>query len=734
MSALRVTKTLKVDLFSLIIIAVTIFSTLLKIPFIRQFFCFIFLTFIPGFLILHALSLNRLTLVEKFVLSVGLSISFLMLAGLLFSFLYPLLGFNAPLSTTPLLISLTICNLALIIIVHVKNPTTLCNVLFNFFELSVKEKVFLVPPCLFLLMSIFGMHTMNTMNNNVMLLAMLFLMPSYVILIVLMNEYVSRRIYPPMLFLMSLSLILMLGLRSNHIIGSDVHTEYYIFQQIFELKRYIMFMNSPLDACLSISILPTIYQSLLDVHPEYIFKILYPLLFSISPLICYIITEKYIGEFYGFLTAFFFMAQHTFLWTAYYTRSAIATLFFALTIMVFFSDSMGTFAKRFLSIFFAFSCILSHYSTSYVFFFALLFTWIGTFFIKNYLSHTKRALSAYARTIQLQQKATCFNFTFVLLFFIFLFFWYGQITGEAFTIGINYIFIVLRNLNDFFILETRGGGVASVFGAGSFHESAAHKIDVVLTYFIIIFITVGLLFTLIKRHHIVAYTQEKENTRARNSLFLIRRLPIEFFIFALVSYTILAISIILPHVSDVVGYGIDRLWLQAIVVLSPFFTIGGVVVDRLWKERKRPFAIILTVLILHFMCTSGVMYQIFGYPKEIALNSKGWQYDVLYVHEHEVYAAKWLSSVVSEGANIYTDALGIVRLLSQGMIRKPFYLGELIEKHKYVGRGYIYLSYYASIEGKLMDLQYRTYNVRDYYYEFGVKNKIYDNGGSEIWK
>jgi len=46
-------------------------SIVLDIPVLRQVFSFIFLTFVPGFIILNIFKLNNLGLTEKTILSVG---------------------------------------------------------------------------------------------------------------------------------------------------------------------------------------------------------------------------------------------------------------------------------------------------------------------------------------------------------------------------------------------------------------------------------------------------------------------------------------------------------------------------------------------------------------------------------------------------------------------------------------------------------------------------------------
>jgi len=82
-------------------------SVLLDIPVFRQILGFILLAFVPGMLFLCILKPDKLDMADKFVLSVGLSISFIMGVGILINTLYPRFGYETPLSLISLLISFT---------------------------------------------------------------------------------------------------------------------------------------------------------------------------------------------------------------------------------------------------------------------------------------------------------------------------------------------------------------------------------------------------------------------------------------------------------------------------------------------------------------------------------------------------------------------------------------------------------------------------------------------------
>ena len=693
--------------FMISILLLADLAILLNMPFLRQILGFLFLTLLPGVLILQILKLNKIDFLEKFILAWGLGISFLLFFGLLINNSVLALGYETPLATIPLLISFNFVFIVLAIMRYKinKNPVfSLPNL-----ELSPSERAFLIVPVIFPALSIFGMHVMNTTDNNIILMFLLFLIPTYVAFVCFSNQKFPKRLYPVVIFLISISLLLLMALRSNHVIGSDTHTEYYLFQTTLDNLHWRVFvMGNALDACLSISLLPAIYQSILNIPSEFLFKILYPLLYSISPLIIYVLSKKYIKESYAFLASCFFMSQFYFLYTTGNSRTCIAVLFFALAMMILFSDKIDPLQKRILFIVFMASCMVSHYSTTYIFFFILLGTFMGIEILSKKYT-VKKVVSL----------------TIALLFFALIFFWYSQITETAFNAGVGFIESTLSNLNRFFIEESRGGDTRALFGEGIMQKGIPHMIEFVLTWLTFAFIGIGII-TLIRKYKMMSFSE----LNFKKPDFLKDKFEVTYFVIALVCSGLLVVMVALPFVSK--GYGMDRLYAVAITILSVFFVIGGMMVSGHLKVRA--YLIILLILIPYFLCVTGVMYNIFGVPRAIILNSEEEQYDLMYIHDQESYGAKWLKSNTDEKAKIYGDHFGTARLKSQGMIRNSVYAKRLIEEGVAIKRGYIYLRYTGVVDGKLLDWNNEWHNITEYEGKFGDNCKVYANGGSEVWK
>ena len=124
------------------------------------------------------------------------------------------------------------------------------------------------------------------------------------------------------------------------------------------------------------------------------------------------------------------------------------------------------------------------------------------------------------------------------------------------------------------------------------------------------------------------------------------------------------------------------------------------------------------------------MYNIFDVPRSIVLNSEGEQYDKMYIHDQESYGVKWLENNADQGNDVYVGGSnsGLI-FISQARILSDI---RRIE-HKKID-GYIYLGYYNVIDNKLITSGSVVHNMTEYSDIFVEKSRIYDNGGSEMWK
>lgn len=705
---------------------------LLDIPFLRQIVGFIFITFLPGLLIIQILKLNEIQYTEKIVLCIGLSISFLIFFGLLINNLSGSLGYKTPLATIPLLIALNIAFIVFAVIGYNVNKNSAFSL--PSLNLTTSEKAFLIVPILFPALSIFGMHNMKTADDNIIVMFLLVLIPIYIVFVCFLNHKFPKRIYPAVIFLISLSLLLLISLRSNHIIiGSDTGREFYFFQATLNNLQWTVLGRSSLNACLSITLLPAIYTSILNMNSEFLYKILYPLIYSISPLVIYVLSKKYIGEFYAFLAACFFMFQVNFLWTASNARTNIAVLFFGLAMMTLFSDKIDPLKKRILFIVFMMSCLVSHYATTYIFFFILLGAFVGTAVLpKKY--NTKNLVS----------------FTIILLFFGLIFFWYSQVTVVSFDSGVVFFKTTLTNLNQFFIEESRGVSARTILGEGIMQKGIPYILEFVFTWLTFVFIGIGII-TMIIRYKEMLFPELKN----KKPDFLKEKFEVEYFAIAVACSGLLVIMVALPYIA--VGYAMDRLYAVAITILSVFFVIGGISLSKLFllvKEQvlrkqksvnkrsnlqrnkgansSQAYLIILLVLVPYFFSITGVTYQMCNVPHSIILDSCAETYNIkAIISDPDSYASMWIANRVDQNEKIFTtnygyDVLPSQAQISPGRIERKIILIYGIQKRC---KGYLYLRY-RTVLARELSVQCPECKVEDMLIK---KNKIYDSDNNEVW-
>jgi len=113
------------------------------------------------------------------------------------------LGYTKLLLTFPLLVSFNLTTLVLAVVAYRGNK----DITFSppHPGLSTQEKLLLIIPVLFPLLSIVGMRLMNTAGNNILLMFLLFLIPAYLIFIAIYQSKIPERLYPGFIYLISVS-------------------------------------------------------------------------------------------------------------------------------------------------------------------------------------------------------------------------------------------------------------------------------------------------------------------------------------------------------------------------------------------------------------------------------------------------------------------------------------------------------------------------------------------------
>ena len=160
-------------------------------PIIRPLIGFIYLSFIPGYLLLRILRLHKLSGIESFLYALGLSLFMDMFVGFLMNIFYPILGItDKPIAEIPIVITMAGVVFLLCIIAYLRDKN------YNNPD-YIDLKDILNPQVLFLslipFIAIFGIYLVNYHNNNILLIIMIVVI-ALVALIIEFTDWIGKNI------------------------------------------------------------------------------------------------------------------------------------------------------------------------------------------------------------------------------------------------------------------------------------------------------------------------------------------------------------------------------------------------------------------------------------------------------------------------------------------------------------------------------------------------------------
>ena len=208
----------------------------LTVPFVTQLVGFIYLTFIPGVIILRLFRLRKMGLLKTLLFSSALSVVFLMIMGLITNEAYPLFGISAPLSLASLLVTVSLLMIVLGFIAYVRDRKIPSQ------EIDKQSKTSIsFIPLLFLillpLLSILGTQIVNKYDNNIVLILMLCLVGTVPVLVIF-TKLIPEKYHSLAVASVALCLVYHISLISNYLIGWDLNTEYQLANQVLLNSRW----------------------------------------------------------------------------------------------------------------------------------------------------------------------------------------------------------------------------------------------------------------------------------------------------------------------------------------------------------------------------------------------------------------------------------------------------------------------------------------------------------------
>ena len=746
---------------------------------------FLFLIIVPGGLTVLALRLRGLDFWGYAGLIAGFSLLELMIMGLLGNTILPFFGINQPLEKIFLLWELFFIVVTLLIVNWARWETV--TVSFKKFILfdNLRDAFLAFFPVVFVLLSIFGAIRLNNEGSNVLTMIMLGSVSMYLIFILKNIKKIDKNAIATILFFISIAFLLMTSLRGWYVTGHDVQREYMTFELAKNIGRWSMeAYRDSYNACLSITILPTIFHRLLSFFDPYVYKVIFQIIFAIVPSIIFLIFLRYVSKSIALVGSIYFIAFPTFFGDMpMLNRQEIAFLFLSLMLYVIFKNNIDIRLRRTIFVLFGIGMILSHYSTTYTVIAVLLFLiaahpifeWIATFVRTKKLFPNSKILEFNQSNVIPKRKITL---TMVVFLALASFIWSSILTDtasgsiskviiqtmdairsnageDAQSSDVKYSIFSWSKIDPGLRLRAYQENIVNPARVGAspgtyYEEELFEKYPIEVTD------TEKNSLTWIgnKMNEFGVnvfnfnYIFRQTSAKILQLLFIIgfiysiirsnffKKMDTEFVLMTMGSGVFVFTQVILPVLS--VQYGVLRAFQQSLMFFGIFIVVGSMVIFLRFRKSVQICLVGILVIIFLLSSTSFISQITGGYLPAIHLSNAGTYYNLYYAHDSEVGGINWLQNNVygydqkEYQSSVQTDRYTSTKIVTISDINplNDIYPG-LIRKNSYVFLGFanIYKKQVTIIYSG--DLISHTYPI-----EFVNENKnlIYSNDGSRIYK
>jgi uncharacterized membrane protein len=689
----------------------------INIPILRQLICFIYLTFIPGSTILRILKIHNLDNIENILLILGLSLSTIMILGLIINSMLPMIGINNPFSLEFLIISISLLVFFFCLLVYLRDREFYIRSKSNLYRLfSPKALVLLLIPFI----SIFGTYLINNFQNY-NLQFVLFIIIFIIIFILGFFKLIPITLYPLTIFSISLSLLYHWSLVSNFLTGWDIQIEYHLSHLVIENRIWDPTIPSQVNAMLSITLLAPIYSTVLNLSLIWVFKIIFPFFFAFVPLALYLIIKKQTKEKIALFACIFFISLSTFFSEMLaLARQQIAELFLVLILIIILDDKIHRDIQFIFLVIFSFGLITSHYGLTYIFMFILVVSYLIITLKKiRFVQNIKEKISNKFKIMETPPIDKVYSYrysplklNFIIFFIILTFTWYLNV-GQSFSF--NRIVDVAERIISTFSTDFMNPATAQGLGIIQTEQTTLlrefYKYIHLTSQFVI---GIGIVSLLLKPKFL--------------------KIRQEFRYFSIVAFLIAVMGIVVPYFSSALNT--SRLYQISLIFLAPFFVIGFLTISSAFlkfkniqwtkKHYKKTVAIISIFLVIFLLFNSGWIFTITGdSPRSIALSNV----DNPIFTKQEMVGARFCKEY-NDSNIIFADNYRYLLFMSLGINNNRIYQTDLNNS-----RLYLFLGEY-NLKSNQINVNFqniRQYYNMDLYTKYGFKiNEIYTNKKSKV--
>ena len=699
----------------------------LDIPVIRQIATFAYLIFIPGFVFLSFLRINKIRLLDVLLFSVGLSVALLMFVGLFVNEFLPTLGISQPLSTAPILLAVS----GFTIVFFAASCTRDISGFLSSITLDrIKDKVETVPVAvtlLLLMMPIFSVMASVFVREAIPVLPIVII--ALFVVSVLSLRLVPAKLYPLLIFSVSLSLVLQFPFMTKHIVGADSPLEYFVYKIVAINNHWVpsnigTWPQPAFNSMLSITILPTIYSSLLNVDGELLFKVLFPFIFSIVPVTVYRLLDREGKSRFALLSAFFLVSSPL----VFYgieplglNRQLIGAFFLVLSLFLLVERPFSKNTNRLIMLILGAALVVSHYTFSIIF---LLFIVLAYVFVRA----TKKPENILDGGV-------------ILLLLSMNLLWYWYIPNGI----IDKLLSITNNIMYSFGTDVLNPGSRpnEIFTTHSV-RTVASSVNWALFAVVHAVLFLGILAVVLNR------TKYRFDFKYRAMI--------------LFSSILLLLAILVPNLSATLNF--VRYYGITLLFLASCFVIGGdtllfylkKITERLFKPPQLPqflskiagkkidFKMLLLVVLIgaYFLSQYGFINHFAGgSPQSYTLDWDNMRTSTdpgvklnlyfCFTPEEDIVSANWLSKSVTNNSLIYSDWMSQTHPLKIYALIPDANLLTLTNYTRPQTNSFIYLRYFNVIDGFITPTPEEVLNYTQIDPILRGANLAYTNGGSQVY-
>lgn len=598
----------------------------------------------------------------------GIALLGLIVGGLALDTVLPWVGVDRPLAPAPLAITWLVVDLGLLLW---KRDVPLPRPRLR----RVLDAEFVLAPTLAavsLLLSVVGAIRLNNGANGFVAVAAVVVAGA-----ALLTLLGSRRVRPWsddawVLGLVAAGLLLATSLRGWYVTGHDIQAEFLAFRLTDGAQNWEMSsLPSAYNACLSVTILPTMLAQATGLSGHVVFTVLLQLVFATVPVLTYLFARRFIPRRLAVAAAVLTIAFPTFFTDMpYLVRQEIAFFFLALMLLAATEYSVQgrgrtTRPSRALVFALGLGVVLSHYSTTYVLLMALVAALIGMTVLRGgepkVLVHPLMIAALVASTLVWAGPVTgtgghateVFTETFKSIT--------GRSDGGPSSSDTSYWLLsgdetTPRERMDSYVdatLDYRAGEIPPELQvvpnpgedvtAPELHAAAATPVKLACALVMQAFLFLGLVWLLRRR----------KDGSGRGGGF-----PREVVFLVWGAMAALGLIVTVPNLS--VDYGVLRAFQQTLLVVAPVMAMG------LWFLLRKP---VLTAVV-----PVALLLVLAGTQQRIALENAGTYFDRFYVTDSAMQGIEWLGRTDradTENERIIANRNVNVRLLALSDNRAP---------------------------------------------------------------